>query len=68
MLKTLFAVSAIILITTLNYGQDIKKESETLKTKMEVFASRTGNITKFVDYKLPNISRTYGVRKQESEK
>lgn len=27
---------------------------------MEVFASRTGSITKFVDNKLPNLSASYG--------
>lgn len=60
MLKRLFSVSAIILITTRSYGQEVKKESETLKTKMDVFASRTGSITKFVDNKLPNLSASYG--------
>lgn len=47
MLKKLFCVSTIILLTTLSYGQDVKKESETIKTKMDVFASKTGSITKF---------------------
>ncbi|MGA9211441.1 hypothetical protein [Kaistella sp.] len=60
MLKRLFSVSAIILITTLSYGQEVKKESETVKTKMEVFTSKTGSITKFVDNKLPNLSASYG--------
>jgi len=60
MLKRLFSVSAIILITTLSYGQEVKKESETVKTKMEFFASRTGSMTKFVDNKLPNLSASYG--------
>lgn len=60
MLKKLFCVSTIILMTTLSYGQEIKKESETIKTKMDVFASKTGSITKFVDNKLPNLSASYG--------
>ncbi|QBO58749.1 hypothetical protein [Chryseobacterium salivictor] len=60
MLKRLFSVSAIILITTLSYGQEIKKESETVKTKMEVLASKTGSITKFVDNKLTNLSASDG--------
>jgi hypothetical protein len=42
------------------YGQDIKKEAETVKTKMDVFASKTGSITKFIDSKLPNLKATYG--------
>lgn len=60
MLKKLFCVSAIILMTALSYGQDVKKESETIKTKMDVFASKIGSITKFVDYKLPHLSVSYG--------
>lgn len=68
MLKRLFSVSAIILIITLSYGQEVKKESETLKTKMDAFTSRTGSITKFVDNKLPNLSPPMALRKQESEK
>lgn len=27
---------------------------------MEIFASKTGSITKFVDHKLPNLSASYG--------
>jgi len=42
------------------YGQDVKKEAENIKTKMDVFASKTGSITKFVDTKLPNLKATYG--------
>lgn len=42
------------------YGQEVKKEAETVKTKMDVFASKTGSITKFVDAKLPNLRATYG--------
>lgn len=60
MLKKLCFISGILFITTLSYGQDVKKEAESVKTKMDVFASKTGSITKFVDNKLPNLSASYG--------
>ena len=41
------------------YGQDVKKEAEAVKTKMDVFASKTGSITKFVDTKLPNLKTSF---------
>lgn len=59
MLKKLFTGSAVILLTALSYGQEVKKEAEAVKTKMDVFASKTGSITKFVDYKLPNLPTSY---------
>ncbi len=40
-------------------AQDTKMEAENVKTKMEVFSSKTGVITKFIDTKLPNLSTTY---------
>lgn len=59
MLKKLFTIFAVMFITAISYGQDAKKEAETVKTKMDVFASKTGSITKFVDYKLPNLPASY---------
>ena len=41
-------------------AQDTKKEAETVKTKMDVFASKTGTIMKFVDYNLSGIKGSYG--------
>lgn len=54
-------LSSVILLSgcfQLN-AQDAKKEAENVKTKMDVFSSKTGVITKFIDTKLPNLSTTY---------
>lgn len=50
------ALWALVLSVTSLYGQEIKKEAE--KTKMDIFTSKTGTITKFTDTKLSGI-RTY---------
>lgn len=60
MLKKLSTVSAIFIFATALNAQDVKKESETIKTKMDVFTSKTGSITKFVDTKLPNLKASFG--------
>ncbi len=44
-------------IITVN-AQDAKKENET-KTKMEIFSSKTGVITKFVDFNLAKLPTLY---------
>jgi len=41
------------------FGQEQKKNIEDIKTKMDVFTSKTGVISKFIDYKLSNIGSTY---------
>lgn len=56
--KTLF-ISTLSILSIITYGQDVKKDAETIKTKMDVFASKTGSITKFVDTKLPYIKASY---------
>jgi hypothetical protein len=38
----------------------VKKEAETVKTKMDAFASKSGIITKFTDTKLPNLKISFG--------
>ncbi|MDB2408395.1 hypothetical protein N9W09_01255 [Crocinitomicaceae bacterium] len=50
-----------LLLTTYTFSQDIKKESEKEKTKMETFASKTGVITKFTDSQLSNLTSSYTV-------
>lgn len=50
-----------LLIATYTFSQDIKKESEKAKTKMETFASKSGVITKFTDSKLSNLKSSYTV-------
>lgn len=59
MKKTLILLA--LLITTCTFSQDIKKESEKVKTKMEQFASQSGVITKFTDTNLSNLKAGYTV-------
>jgi len=59
MKKTLTLLA--LLITTYTFSQDIKKESEKAKTKMEQFASQSGVITKFTDTNLSNLKAGYTV-------
>jgi hypothetical protein len=61
------------LIFGLLFSQDVKKDQEKVKTKMDVFSSKTGGIVKFVDYNLPNLKSSYAsadtrVRKITSDK
>ena|SRR5690554_5987285 len=60
MVRKFFLISTLTIMSVATYGQDVKKEAENIKTKMDVFASKTGSITKFVDTKLPNLKATYG--------
>ncbi|MCF3110912.1 hypothetical protein LL912_19155 [Niabella sp. CC-SYL272] len=55
MLKRLSTITAIAFITITSYGQEAKKEGEAVKTKMDAFASKTGSIIRFVDYRLPSF-------------
>jgi len=60
----MFKKSTILLVLLLGtitmYSQDVKKEAETVKTKMDAFASKTGIITKFTDTKLAGLKTIYG--------
>lgn len=60
MMKKFLLISTLTIMSIVTYGQDVKKEAETIKTKMDVFASKTGSITKFVDSKLPNLKASFG--------
>ena len=60
MFKKVTFVLAIIGATS-SFAQDAKKEIDAVKTKMDVFASKTGIITKYIDTKLPNLKTSYGV-------
>ncbi|UCA60896.1 hypothetical protein KB553_05025 [Chryseobacterium rhizoplanae] len=59
MLKKIFYVSGLALFSIVS-GQEAKKETETAKTKMDVFTSKTGSITKFTDIKLPYLKASFG--------
>lgn len=59
MLKNIFLVPGLVLCSIVS-GQETKKENESIKTKMDVFASKTGTITKFIDTKLPYLKASFG--------
>jgi len=50
---------ALIFVSLILPAQDVKKETEAIKTKMDQFSSKTGTITKFTDSKLPNLQTAY---------
>ena len=50
----------IILFSHLVVAQDKKKEFKPAETKMEIFASKTGMITKFIDFKMPSLKLFLG--------
>jgi hypothetical protein len=60
MKKVIFLTSVVLMSLSIQLkAQDVKKEAENVKTKMEVFSSKTGVITKFIDSKLPNLKALY---------
>ena len=59
MLKFTTTFIALLHLTISALSQDTKKEAETLKTKMDVFSSKTGTITKFIDTKLPKLKSSF---------
>ena len=60
MLKKATLILTLSLGTTCLHAQDAKKETEKTATKMDLFSSKTGAITKFIDTKLPNLKTSYG--------
>jgi len=52
MSATFFTISAS--------AQEVKKENKNPETKMDAFASRTGSLLKFEDFKLPRLKGSYG--------
>lgn len=56
----LLTIAIVVFLSTNVGAQEIKKENETIKTKMDVFSSKTGSITKFIDTKLPNLKASFG--------
>ncbi len=61
MFNKLIVTSFLLFTYTYINAQEIKKENEVVKTKMDVFASKTGTITKYTDFKLTSLKSTYGV-------
>lgn len=61
MKRVIFLPSLIVMSMCFQLqAQDTQKEAENAaKTKMELFSSKTGVITKFIDTQLPNLSALY---------
>lgn len=57
MIKQLLISIAFVCTLTASKAQEIKKEVE--KTKMDLFVSKTGTITKFVETKLPKLKTSF---------
>lgn len=60
MKKKIFLLLNITIIVLSLSAQDVKNQDKTIQTKMDVFASRTGAIIKFIDYNLPNLKLYVG--------
>jgi hypothetical protein len=60
MVKKLLLITTLSILSISSYGQETKKDSETVKTKMDVFTSKTGTITKFTDTNLPKLKASFG--------
>lgn len=60
MIKKSTIILTLLVASTTLFAQDVKKEAETAKTKMDLFSSKAGTITKFTDTKLPNLKTSYG--------
>ncbi len=60
MLKKSTIILTLLLGSMTLFAQDIKKEAEKVPTKMDLFSSKTGSITKFIDTKLLNLKTAYG--------
>ena len=58
--KTTIVILFYLLRMYPSLAQDIKKDVEKLKTKMDLYSSKTGAITKYIDTKLPKLKGTYG--------
>jgi hypothetical protein len=60
MKKLLLACAMTAICLTAAFPQEVKKEAKEIETKMEAFASKTGQIIKYVDYSLPGLKLYLG--------
>ena len=58
----MYHATKLILLTslTLHFAFAQEKETKHQETKMEIFASKTGTITKFIDFKMPSLKLFLG--------
>ena len=61
MTRKLIFLFSLLLLGNLIYSQEVKKEADAAKTKMDVFVSKTGSITKFIDTRLTGIKTSYDI-------
>lgn len=67
MKKILLSIS-ILLISICGFTQETKKEQDQIKTKIDLFSSKTGIITKFIDFTLPKLNDKYSEAKTRVRK
>jgi len=67
MKKLLFLLLISVLEISFVSAQNAKNTNKEA-TKMDVFASKTGVIIKYIDYKLPNLKLTYGIAETKIRK
>lgn len=67
-MKRLIIISIIILLAKVSFAQDVKKEAESIKTKMEIFTSKTGTIIKFINTNLPVLKTRFGTAETKIRK
>lgn len=63
-MKKLFFATGLLFISLSLFAQDAKEAN----TKMDLFASKTGVILKFIDYSLPNLNLIYGAAETKIRK
>ncbi len=61
-MRSVTIVLVILLSTISVHSQDAKIDKEAVKTKMDIFASKTGTIIKLTDFNLGGIKSSYGVK------
>jgi hypothetical protein len=54
------AVAVFLLVSSIAFSQEIKKDAKVFETKMDKFSSKTGTFSKFIDTQLPNLKLSYG--------
>jgi hypothetical protein len=63
-MRKILTITFILILPLILHGQDAKDES----SKIDLFASKTGVILKFIDYSLPNLKVSYGAAETKIRK
>lgn len=59
-MKKILLTGIITFVFNYANAQEAKKDTESVKTKMDMFSSKTGTITKFTDTRLSDFTTLYG--------